>query len=101
MSFPDPELRKSAVFEGPADLYGSEADMQNKSGWTMHMPERAQATIFNAVAQEAAGPAIAHEGNYNPVLSLADRRIGTGIEVCAAALPANFRESSSAPSTMR
>jgi TRAP-type C4-dicarboxylate transport system permease small subunit len=54
----------------------------------MHMLEQAQDPILSAVAHEAAGPAIAHEENSNPVLSFADRLIGTGVEVFAAVLVA-------------
>jgi len=54
----------------------------------MHMLEQAQDPIFDAVAHEAAGPAIAHEESSNPVLRFADRLIGTGVEAFAAALVA-------------
>jgi tripartite ATP-independent transporter DctM subunit len=54
----------------------------------MHMLEQAQDPIFDAVAHEAAGPAIAHEESSNPVLSFADRLIGTGVEAFAAVLVA-------------
>ena len=54
----------------------------------MHTHEAAQEPIFDAVAHEAAGPAIAHDENANPVLIMADRVIGTAVEACAAALVA-------------
>jgi tripartite ATP-independent transporter DctM subunit len=54
----------------------------------MQMLEQAQESTLSVVAHEAAGPAIAHEETYSPVLALADRVIGTTVEACAAVLVA-------------
>jgi hypothetical protein len=44
----------------------------------MHTHEAAQEPIFDAVAHEAAGPAIAHDENANPVLY---RNFGSSIRM--------------------